>query len=39
MGAKENSKPILISESLIPLEKEDLITLIREYIDVFCLEL
>jgi len=30
-----NPKPIFISESLSPSEKEDLIHLIREYIDVF----
>ena len=30
-----NPKPIFISESLSPLEKEDLIRLTREYIDVF----
>jgi len=27
--------PIFISESLSPSEKEDLISLVREYIDVF----
>ena len=30
-----NPKPIFISESLSPSEEEDLIQLIREYIDVF----
>jgi len=30
-----NHKPIFISESLSPPEKEDLISLVREYIDVF----
>ena len=30
-----NPKPIFISESLSPSEKEDLISLVREYIDVF----
>jgi len=30
-----NPKPIFISESLSPSEKEDLMHLIREYIDVF----
>ena len=30
-----NSKPIFISESLSPPKKEDLISLVREYIDVF----
>ena len=30
-----NPKPIFISESLSPFEKEDLIYLIQEYIDVF----
>jgi len=30
-----NPKPIFISESLSPFEKEDLIQLIREFIDVF----
>jgi len=30
-----NPKPIFISESLSPSEKEDLIHLIREYKDVF----
>jgi len=35
MGDEANSKPIFISESLPLQEKEDLILLIREYIDVF----
>ena len=30
-----NRKPIFISESLLPTEKEDLIRLLREYTDVF----
>jgi len=30
-----NPKPIFIRENLSPFEKEDLIQLIREYIDVF----
>jgi len=30
-----NPKPIFISESLSPFEKEDLMQLIWEYIDVF----
>ena len=30
-----NPKTIFISESLSPPEKEDLISLVREYIDVF----
>jgi len=30
-----NPKPIFISESLSPSEKEDLISLVWEYIDVF----
>lgn len=34
IGIEENPKPIFISKSLAPLEKEDLVTLIREYIDV-----
>jgi len=35
LGDKADPKPIFISESLSPSEKEDLIHLIREYIDVF----
>ena len=35
LGDESNPKPIFISESLSPSEKEDLIHLIREYIDVF----
>ena len=35
LGDEANPKPILISESLSPPEKEDLICLMREYIDVF----
>lgn len=35
MGTDENLKPIFISESLTPQEKEDLVALIREYIDIF----
>jgi len=35
LGDEANPKPILISKSLSPSEKEDLIQLIREYIDVF----
>ena len=35
MGDETNPKHIFISENLSPLEKEDLILLIREYIDVF----
>jgi len=30
-----NPKPIFMSKSLSPSEKEDLISLVREYIDVF----
>jgi len=30
-----NPKLIFISDSLSPLEKEDLIYLVREYIDIF----
>ncbi|ONK72699.1 uncharacterized protein A4U43_C04F22200 [Asparagus officinalis] len=33
--SEENPKPIFISDSLLPDEKEELISLIREYIDVF----
>ena len=35
LGDEANSKPIFISESLSLLEKEDLIYLVRDYIDVF----
>ena len=35
LGDESNPKPIFISGSLSPPEKEDLIQLIREYIDVF----
>jgi len=35
LGDEANHKPIFISESLSPPEKEDLISLVREYIDVF----
>ena len=35
LGDDANHKPIFISESLSPSEKEDLVSLIREYIDVF----
>jgi len=35
LGDEANPKPIFMSESLSPFEKEDLIQLIREYIDVF----
>jgi len=35
LGDDANPKPIFISESLSPSEKEDLISLVREYIDVF----
>ena len=35
MGDEANQKPIFISDSLSSQEKEDLILLIREYIDVF----
>jgi len=34
LGDEANPKPIFISESLLPSEKEDLIRLVREYIDV-----
>ena len=34
-GEEANPKPIFISESLSPSEIEDLICLVREYIDVF----
>jgi len=35
LGDEVNPKSIFISESLPPLEKEDLIHLIQEYIDIF----
>jgi len=35
LGDEANPKPIFISESLSSSEKEDLISLVREYIDVF----
>ena len=35
LGDKANSKPIFISESLSLSEKEDLISLVQDYIDVF----
>ena len=35
MGDEVNSEPIFISDSLPPDEKEEMIALIREYIDVF----
>ena len=35
LGDEVNPKPIFISESLSSSEKEDLISLVREYIDVF----
>ena len=35
LGDEANPKLIFISESLSPPEKEDLIRLVREYIDVF----
>ncbi|ONK72710.1 uncharacterized protein A4U43_C04F22330 [Asparagus officinalis] len=35
MGSEFDPKPIFISEILSPSKKEDLISLIREYIDVF----
>ena len=35
LGDEANPKPTFISESLSPPEKEDLICLVREYIDVF----
>src|SRR3954466_16044499 len=35
MGDEANPKPIYISDTLSPSEKDDLIALIREYIDVF----
>ena len=35
LGNKATPKPLFISESLSPSEKEDLISLVLEYIDVF----
>ena len=35
LGDEANPKPIFIRESLSPPEKENLICLVREYIDVF----
>ena len=35
LGDEANPKPIFISESLSRSEKEDLISLVREYVDVF----
>ena len=35
LGDETNPKPIFISESLSPSEKEDLVSLVREYIDGF----
>ena len=35
LGDEANPHPIFISESLSPSKKEDLISLVREYIDVF----
>ena len=35
LGSQGHPKPIFISESLSLIEKEELIALIREYIDVF----
>ena len=35
LGDEANPKPIFISENLSPPEKEDLISLVREYIHVF----
>ena len=35
LGDEAKPKPIFINESLSPSEKEDLISLIQEYIDVF----
>ena len=34
LGDEANPKPIFISENLSPPEKKDLISLVREYIDV-----
>jgi len=35
MGDEANHKSLFISESLSPPEKEDLLSLVREYNDVF----
>jgi len=35
LGDEANPKPIFISESLSSSEKEDLISIVQEYIDVF----
>jgi len=35
LGSRDHPKPIFISESLSPTKKEELIVLVREYIDVF----
>ena len=35
LGDETDPKPVFISESLLPSEKEDLIRLVREYIDAF----
>jgi len=35
LGSQDHPKPIFISESLSLTEKEELIVLVREYIDVF----
>jgi len=35
LGDETNLKPIFISESLSLSEKEDLVSLVREYIDIF----
>ena len=35
LGSQDHPKPIFISESLSLMEKEDLIVLVREYINVF----
>jgi len=35
LGSQDHPKPIFISDSLSLTEKEELIALVREYIDVF----
>ena len=35
LGDEANPKPMLLSKSLSPSEKKDLISLVRAYIDVF----
>ena len=35
LGSQDHPKPIFISESLSLMEKEELIILVKEYIDVF----